>query len=545
MKIKSILSKQTTLILILTISFATLFLPLTSLQAATISNGMEASNVIGQSDFTSNTALMDQSHIIVPTAIAYDTVNDILFAAGLIFDDEDNDAFRIVTYDLSSGITDGVNATNVIGQANFTAAVTGTTAGTFSTLISDVEYDSVNERLFVSDYFNSRVLVFDLSGGITNGMSATYVLGQANLTTLDVPGSNLATSTVGFPDSLAYDSLNDMLFVGDTFYERVVAFDLSGGITNNMDASYVIDDTDFNTPVAGLTQSAFQNPKGLEYDSQNKYLYVASDLQNRTLVYDFSGGVSNGMSASYVLGQADFTSNTATVSASGLSGPSDIAYDHSSLTLFISDSSNNRVLGYDISGGITNGMEASNVLGQSDFLSNSTGLTSRTLNEQGKMVFDPTSGSLLVADTSNYRALIFDLSATVSSSSENGRGYIHPPLCEATITPNTITAGEETTLSWNTNWPTENQNTYYSKVPGEGLFSSKVNSISIQPEHTTTYRLATFNLWGANFCEATVEVLDENGEEVTSNNNSRLTAGVSNSPIVRAVTSWFAGLFVR
>ncbi|MFT5360258.1 MAG: hypothetical protein ACI88L_000750, partial [Candidatus Paceibacteria bacterium] len=157
--------------------------------------------------------------------------------------------------------------------------------------------------------------------------------------------------------------------------------------------------------------------------------------------------------------------------------------------------------------------------------------------------YDTTDDFLFVGSIVSLR--IFDLSIATAASSENGRGYIHPPLCTSTITPNTITAGEETTLSWNTTWPTENQNTYYSKVPGEGLFSSKVSSIQIKPKHTTTYRLATFNLWGANFCEATVEVLDTEGEEVTSERNSILTASAAGNSFFRPIISFFAGLFVR
>jgi hypothetical protein len=133
----------------------------------------------------------------------------------------------------------------------------------------------------------------------------------------------------------------------------------------------------------------------------------------------------------------------------------------------------------------------------------------------------------------------------VEESSGGGLGFIQPPICEVSFYPDTVTLGEQTTLSWSVAWPGDKKNTHYVRVPREGLFSSRVSSVSVLPQHTTTYRLATFNLWGANFCEAQITVLDENGEELTSNQNSYLTAGVSNSPIVRAITNFFRSIFSR
>jgi hypothetical protein len=130
-------------------------------------------------------------------------------------------------------------------------------------------------------------------------------------------------------------------------------------------------------------------------------------------------------------------------------------------------------------------------------------------------------------------------------NSGSGWNYTHPPLCSATFSPNTITKGESTTLSWNTTWPTERENNYYTKVPGEGLYSQNVQSLTLQPQHTTEYTIAVFNLWGANFCQAQITVLDENGEEITSNKNSNLTASAISSGFFRPLISLFSKIFVR
>jgi hypothetical protein len=69
--------------------------------------------------------------------------------------------------------------------------------------------------------------------------------------------------------------------------------------------------------------------------------------------------------------------------------------------------------------------------------------------------------------------------------------------------------------------------------------------VAIKPQHTTTYTLAVFNLWGANFCEAQITVLDEDGGEITSNKNSNLTASAISSGFFRPLISLFSKIFVR
>ncbi len=227
--------------------------------------------------------------------------------------------------------------------------------------------------------------------------------------------------------------------------------------------------------------------------------------------------------------------------------------------MFTVDSTANRLLVFDVAS-ITDGEAAINVLGQADFTSNGSdyggGLVSdgkggfiqtpgaTGFNQPYASSFDSTNERLFVSDVINNRILVFDLSASAVVAG-SGWSYIQPPLCDAGASPAEIVEGESTTLSWNVTWPTPAQNTYYVNVPGEGLYSHNVSSIDIYPEHSTTYNIAIFNLWGANFCEATVIVLDEDGEEVASEDGGYLTAGVSNSPFVKAILGFFKKIFVK
>ena len=82
--------------------------------------------------------------------------------------------------------------------------------------------------MFASDYSNNRVLVFELDDNHDLlDYTADYVLGQTDFTSL---GSGVSASTMYRPWGLSYDSVSSTLFVADTGNNRVLVFDLSGGI---------------------------------------------------------------------------------------------------------------------------------------------------------------------------------------------------------------------------------------------------------------------------------------------------------------------------
>ena len=66
-------------------------------------------------------------------------------------------------------------------------------------------------------------------------------------------------------------------------------------------------------------------PRGLAYDAAQNFLFVSDTDNNRILVYDVSTP-SNGMAATYVLGQTDFVSATSGNAATALNTPKDVEY---------------------------------------------------------------------------------------------------------------------------------------------------------------------------------------------------------------------------
>jgi sugar lactone lactonase YvrE len=131
--------------------------------------------------------------------------------------------------------------------------------------------------------------------------------------------------------------------------------------------------------------------------------------------------------ADKVYGQVDFTTNTApiTTTASSLSQPSDL-FVFDSGQVFVADTANNRVLGWNCVDSYTNGNSADFVLGQPDFAT-TTALdppTAASMNgPTGVTVgFD---GFLYVSDTGNNRVLVF-IPANYEAYLDNEEVYYDP-----------------------------------------------------------------------------------------------------------------------
>jgi hypothetical protein len=110
-----------------------------------------------------------------------------------------------------------------------------------------------------------------------------------------------------------------------------------------MNASYVLGQANFTSAVIATTQSGMNTPRNVDYDATNNRLFVAEGQNNRVTVFNLNS-IANGMNASNVLGQTLFTTATAATTQSGLDGVNDVEYVETSNRLFVCDQSNDRVL---------------------------------------------------------------------------------------------------------------------------------------------------------------------------------------------------------
>jgi len=292
-----------------------------------------------------------------------------------------------------------------------------------------VEYDTSYKRLFVADTWNNRVLAFDMTPGqVESGMAATHVLGQEDFESYEVAtaadrisfgtrnGRGIGPSG-GRPAAMALDKRNQRLFVADGENNRVLVFDMHPNrIRSGADAIGVLGQTDFISNEAGLSASKFSLPGDMVMDERNQRLFVELPFQDRILVFDVAPGTfENGMDASYVIGQPDFTSNTPGLSRSGIRQPDGISFDPVNNHLYVTDKYNNRILTFDVSPDVmTNMPEAIGVIGEDNFETTSVG--PGVFRDQHDVLFDPRGNffdpvgrRLFQSEGTNGRLTVFTL----------------------------------------------------------------------------------------------------------------------------------------
>ncbi len=246
--------------------------------------------------------------------------------------------------------------------------------------------------MFVSDSGNSRVLEY--LPPFTTGMSASVVFGQPDFKT---SGGNATQNGMGNPEAVAVDGYGD-IWAGDYYFGRAIVF--VPPFSNGMYASVEVGQPDFTTPGGGTASASTMSGGvvGVAID-QACNLWTSDFYNNR--VMEFVPPFTNAMDANIVIGQPNFTSTAAGTTESGLNLPQDIAFDASG-DLWVADYVNSRVVEYKAP--LATGMNASLVIGQTDFTSGGTGTSSTTLAYPFAVTFDA-AGDLWVADAGNNRVL--------------------------------------------------------------------------------------------------------------------------------------------
>ena len=332
-------------------------------------------------------------------------------------------------------LTDGANAVNMVGQYDDDFAL-DYTKGTRSTEntnnygiddVRDVVVDEINHQLFMTDYGNRRVVVYDLDiDNVPVDYIQDFVIGQP-----DFQSNEQNNGQFEAPISVEVSSDGLYLFVGWTgslWASSVLVYSLP--ITENNTAElYHFSDLD----AQACDINHIISPNDIEYaeTAGNKFLLVADgETNNRVLIYEVST-LSDGLDPVYVLGQPGMASCTGAVSQTRLNTPTGVAYDTGAdpdlLTddrIFIADEENNRVIIHDLSlGALVSGRSADYVLGQGDFIGITAGSEWNKLNLGAPndyyptgIVFDKTNNRLLLTDCNNHRIVSYDTTVIVSGA---------------------------------------------------------------------------------------------------------------------------------
>ncbi len=388
----------------------------------TITNGQNASNVLGAPDFTSPSNGIAQNGFFRPIALSYDATNSRLFVA-------DSFANRIIVHSVSS-ITNGQDAANILGQPNFIRDNSAVTQNGLNKPYG-LAYDATNSRLFVSDANNSRIIVYNVSS-ITNGQNAANVLGQPNFT---CSISAITQNGMNTPYGIAYDATNSRLFIGEYNNRRIVVYNVSS-ITNGQNAANVLGQPDYSTNNNSVTQNTISWPYSLTYDTTNSRLFIADDRASRVSLLNVAT-ITTGQNIIDILGQYDDNLAVLTPVYSKanpnnhpnkleLDGPSAVALDAIGHRLFVVEWSNNRVLvyGLNIDNSFTDRIP-DNVLGQSVFYTLLSATSQNGMYSPRSLAYDNTNSRLFVSEKDNHRVTVF--SAATITNGQNAANVLGQP----------------------------------------------------------------------------------------------------------------------
>jgi uncharacterized protein (TIGR03437 family) len=381
--------------------------------------------IIGQSSFsvtTANTAGIGPKTLSLGSGrngLAIDAAGNLWVA-----DTANN---RVLRFPASTLTQSNPAADLAVGQPDLissTAATTRTTKLALD-LPTGIAFDSAS-RLFVADHLG-RVLVY--AAGIGANASASRILGFNPTNGANSADAITLGGSSGSVEGVAV--IGSSVFVTDTPNHRIVVFGAAD--------SWPAESTQFSPTsiqIIGQTSSTGNTANGgkaepsattlqqpFDVTGNLTELYVADTGNNRVLVYPIgAAGISS--TASRVIGQLDFpyrapnlvegkefdTVSTGTI----LAGTAILDQSSTPPHLYVADTANNRILGFNDFSHATTGQTADIVIGQPDFfrtvINYPSGLGTQPnaggLNGPTGLAID-SAGNLYVADTLNSRVLRF------------------------------------------------------------------------------------------------------------------------------------------
>ncbi|MDP2365144.1 MAG: T9SS type A sorting domain-containing protein [Ignavibacteria bacterium] len=291
-----------------------------------------------------------------------------------------------------------LGTTDFVTNTNYAAPSTTTLAEPFCVAI-----DPTTGKLFVADRDNRRILRWSSANKMINGSAAEVVFGQPDFVTRTANTGGISAATMNNPNSVYVDA-NGTLWVADRDNHRVLKFNNASSKLTGANADGVLGQPNFTSNTSGTTAGLLKAPTSVFVDGSGR-LWVADKDNNRVMRFDNASAKPNGSNADGVLGQANFTTGTSGLSASTMSAPWGVYADVTG-KLWVADRSNNRVLRFDNAAGLANGSVANGVLGQTDFVTGTSGLTQSKFDGPRGTFLDG-MGRLYVGDEGNSRVIVF------------------------------------------------------------------------------------------------------------------------------------------
>jgi tripartite motif-containing protein 71 len=313
-----------------------------------------------------------------PSGVAVDLVNNVFYVG-------DSGNGRILKYTTTTGAYRGANGGKLAVTKSWTNATVKVrpavevAAGGGDGALSypqDIALDFANGSLLVVDTNNNRILNFSVLRGA--------FLGSIGLTTASVgtcPSSGVASAwctggtfaggvgdgMLSGPSSIKIDGTNGFFYVSDSGNHRINKFSLSSGafvgaigrvtastgtcVSNGATTGWCTG----GTFASGAGDGMLNNPKGIEIDPPNGFLFVADKGNERVMKFDLATGAFLGAvgKVSSTTGSCPATGATlgwctgGTFGSGGGDGmfhnPIGVTVDARNGALYIVDNGNNRV----------------------------------------------------------------------------------------------------------------------------------------------------------------------------------------------------------
>jgi len=410
--------------------------------------------------------------------------------------------FFIFFFTLLAGVSsaqfvNGQAAEGVLGQLDFITPTSGVAINKFNGP-NGVLFDSRNGKIWVADRGNHRVLRFSSTNAYINGGDAELVIGQPDFTTNT---SGLSATKMNNPICVVIDG-NGTLWVSEYGNNRVTRWDDPDNLVNGDTADGVLGQPDFVTNSAATAQNKFSGPAGIFVEA-NGTLWVSNFNIHRLLRFQNASTLPNGSNADLVIGQPDFVTGTAGLSATKMNNTNGVYVDWLG-NLWVSEYTNRRVLKFNNASTLVNGDTADVVLGQPDFITNTSNTTQNGMGNVRWLTGD-VNGNLYVVQESNNRISVFLQAATLANGSNadyvigqpdftTGTG-LNPPTQNSLRTPRGASVDNTGKKLWVTDWANNRVLRYdiSSLVPVElSSFSASVTLNNVELNWTTATETNNF-----------------------------------------------------
>ncbi len=504
-------------------------------------NNVPADVVVGQPNMTSGSSNQGSNVAANTLYSPYSVYTD---GAKLYIADAANN--RVLIYNTVPTVNHA-SADVVVGQPNMTSNSSNQGGNAAANTLNDpssVYTDGT--KLYIADAANNRVLIYNTVPTSDNA-SADVVVGQFKMNFNLANKGGLGANTLYSPYSVYTDGTK--LYIADYSNHRVLIYNTVPTVNDaSADVVVGQPDMTSNSLNQGgsVTANTLFAPYSVYTDGTK--LYIADSLNHRVLIYNTVPTV-NDASADVVVGQPDMTSNSLNqgsgVAANTLWRPYSVYIDGTKL--YIADYTNHRVLIYNTVP-TANNAPADVVVGQSNMTSNSSNqggnVAANTLNDPSSVYTDGTK--LYIADYSNHRVLIYDDNPSTptytptSTATPTGTPTDTPTsTATQTVTPTNTPTSTDTQNYTPTNTPTSSPTytpTHTPTVSSTGTPTQTATPM-YSPTETITFT-ATYTI------TETATKISSQTFTPTSTNTPTISPTPTNTGIIPSPTSTATPVFI-